>query len=317
MNEKISNLLQSAKVTDHGLQLFVVTFTPELASALLANSKIVNRDITGAALARISRQMPSWVLNGEPVILSKSLDIFDGHHRLTVCRNDKTNFTSVVIILPSDDEAAFDSINTGDPRKIKSLIEMKNPNLASGSTLHQSVLGWLNYYCFGRTSMSNRGNLSDQYKWATNDAMLSGVITDFQFKTKGSKELRKQLHTIGISASIYNSIRYLGLIAHPELTDEFLAGLLTGSGIVAEDLYTGTIFLARNILLVDKDRTRHYHASFKFELLHTMLAWRIEQREVGTKLGRFKPLPIPGAEPKIVKERLGFPVDADPQEAAA
>jgi hypothetical protein len=77
----------------------LVFISPERAMELLANNKANQRPISRSNLTKIVRDMErgSFVLNGQPIILSTSGEILDGQHRLTASMNTKVGFWTTLV----------------------------------------------------------------------------------------------------------------------------------------------------------------------------------------------------------------------------
>lgn len=116
------------KILDHGLTFEVVEIGPSEAAELLKKNT-TNRPELPSAQVRYVEDMigGNWVLNGEPVILSRTGRLLDGQNRLRACISANTPF--ITVLISGVDDSAFDVMGAGAARTLGHVLSiMKEDN---------------------------------------------------------------------------------------------------------------------------------------------------------------------------------------------
>ena len=122
------------------LRSTVETITPDRADALLHTSA-GNRSISKHLVRFLASEMSSgsWMLNGEPIIISITGKLIEGHHRMHACITSGRPFVTAVTY--GVDDGAFVTINTGrtrSPGDVFKIIGIPNSNKMS-SVVNKSI----------------------------------------------------------------------------------------------------------------------------------------------------------------------------------
>lgn len=141
--EDLKSLLREANVDGHGLEMFVIAVTPELAPRLLQNNDNI-RALKESALTKYTTDMllDAWELNGEALIFDKHGKLRNGQHRLEACIRSGRPFNTVAII--GVDRQAEITMDTGSRRELADFLKKQGyadaKNLAAAIRLSYQLL---------------------------------------------------------------------------------------------------------------------------------------------------------------------------------
>jgi len=200
--------------------------TPQRAVDLLATS-IGNRNIRRIMVNRFAEDMATgkWVLNGEPIIVSNTGRLLEGHHRLNACIQANTSFSSLVCYGIPD--AAFGTINTGGVRTPGDIFQIAG--IANSNNVSAVVTRVLQYeHSVGRSGVNHfnvpfaltKNNLLDRYYTDTEG---------FDEAVRLSQVLYNALK--GVLPSPAGAMHYLFNSVDSVAAHEFMEMLTTGANL--------------------------------------------------------------------------------------
>lgn len=139
-----------------GVKAEVVTITPELATDFLRTDEekrsvfgTRNRRKDDRVVAQYAKAMENgeWVLNGEPIIVSKDDVILDGQHRLLAC--EKSGKPFITMLVWGIEPEAFETIGIGKARTAGDVMYIGNVEDANNMA---SIIARFFALCKGRTT---------------------------------------------------------------------------------------------------------------------------------------------------------------------
>ena len=198
--------------------------TPEQAAALLSTSA-GNRSIGRALVARFASDMGAgkWRLNGEPIIISKTGRLLEGHHRLMACIKSGAPFVTAVTYGVED--SVFSTIDTGRVRSPGDVFAIEGiPNSNKVSSLVAKVLCY--QYSIGKKSI-NQWNVP----FHLTKPMLIEIFREDEVGYLDATNQTVRLYDANPSVipSVAGAMHYLFATVDQAKADEFMEYLTTGA----------------------------------------------------------------------------------------
>lgn len=201
--------------------------TPERAVYLLSTS-VNNRKISLKTIVKYKEMMErgEWMLNGEPIAISKDGRLLNGQHRLSaIIQHGKA---VPMTVAKNVDKDAFRTIDNGKKRSLGnsfSITGQKNNNLLAATVaLYYRYLE--NEF---KTSLTTEMNLS-----FSQASTLVEKNPDIENSVQFAVDYRKECKGL-ISQSIVAALHYIFGRKNKEQADEFFKSVLTGEDLTKED----------------------------------------------------------------------------------
>lgn len=198
--------------------------TPEQAAALLSTSA-GNRSIRKSMIDRYASDMIAgkWLLNGEPIIISKTGKLLEGHHRLLACIKSGAPFPASVTY--GVDDSVFPTINTGGVRSPGDVFTIEGiPNSNKVSSLVTKALHY--QYSIGKKTV-NQWNVPFPL---TKNTLLEIFREDERgYLDATNKTVRLYDANPSVIPSVAGAMHYLFATVDQAKADEFMEYLTTGA----------------------------------------------------------------------------------------
>ena len=153
-------LMKKTIPANNSLTHEIITITPAMASAWLADNEFDNRSLTDRLVDKIARDIKEdkWIFDGSPIRFDKKGNVIDGQHRLWAIVTAGIPVKSLVIHGLS--EESKDIIDTGKSRSNSDILHFHGfVNTASLANACRLSIGY----------RLNKGNL---YNWASGSSKL-------------------------------------------------------------------------------------------------------------------------------------------------
>ena len=268
------------------MEFEVKTITPAMAEALLGTVKI-NRAVRQNHVLLLVMQMEAgkWHLNGQPIIISNKGNLLDGQHRMLAVA--LTGKSIEMLVVEGVDEAAFETIDTGNSRTGQDVLSMGNipyPGVAAAASKFLWVL--IREY-------------TDNIKCPP--TYINKIYPRFPALNKwinfvGNKADKQLLP----GSAMLVALVYLENIADElELAEKFFAGVTTGAGLDKGS----PILTLRNRLIVERSNNTR---SFGVREVWPAVVQTINALEEGRELTKIKFIKTQGIpeQPKKLKEHM-------------
>lgn len=207
---------QSAEQAAKMPRFSIVRITPEMAPGLLAKKRPSGkRNPQAVASYAQSMRNGEWVLNGMPIILSRSGILLDGLQRLYACIDAQTPFITVLA-----ENVPEDTLHTIDQQRRRSFSGVLETRGVPHAAAMAGMLAKLIRYEDGTL---NRGTSTPP--WSRMDRALEANRADLETAVKFSfdhparllpESVRTPLSFMGLQVDRTAIRRFLDAIAHPE-----------------------------------------------------------------------------------------------------
>lgn len=246
-----------------------MTITPAIAEKWLTQN-LCNRRVRPNDVDRYGRDMAagSWGLDGTPIKFDTLGNLLDGQHRLMGCVKYKVSFDTFVAF--NIDAKAQSVIDTGVKRTLSDILTWAQYTNAA-------LLGSTATLCY-RIEKGN-GSPSSLIQRPTSSEVLAYLQANPSIKTSlplGQKIANK----VGGPASTWSSFRFFTEKVDLADSDDFIASLVSGTGLVAGDPVLALRNWAANRANAPKTQTslpNHVWLAFAF------LAWNKYRDNVPTQ----------------------------------
>jgi len=240
------------KVTAENNLPEIVTITPAMASAWLADNHFDNRRLDDRNVDKISRDIKAdrWVFDGNAIRFDKNGDIIDGQHRLwAIVMSGKP--VSSLVIRNLDNEAKM-TIDSGKARGNADFLHFKG---YTNTTVLASVC---------RLSIGYKENEGDLWKWAQgtsskrltpqellHEASNNKKIEEAVKATQSLKFSRKILSPATVAFCYY---LFSSVSKNPVVVDKFFSAFETGDNLTIDSpiLSLRNVFTIRDIDLKER-----------------------------------------------------------------
>jgi hypothetical protein len=204
----------------------VEKITPHRALELL-NTSAGNRSIRRSMVLRFAEDMENgkWVVNGEPVIISNTGRLIEGHHRMHACIRAATAFETVTIYGIPD--SAFPTLNTGGSRSPGDVFNIERvPNANKVTSLITKSLHY--HHSIGKTTI-NQWNLPYNL---TKQKLLEVYRTDPEGYDAATSRVGTLYNEIPqIVPSIAGGMHYLFTTVDTKMAEDFMQRFISGANM--------------------------------------------------------------------------------------
>ena len=225
---------------------------------LATNTK--NRPLNKRNLAKISNALRSghWKFNGDPIRISQNGELLDGQHRLSAIIQVDTAAPFVVIRGLS--KTVFDTIDTNQPRTAADVFAINGEENAS------SLVSALRF-----VDLATNDYQTNRYSNIQMQIMLEEhpLIRDSLDYIKGFK-----YQSLKIPIRILHGYHYLFASKDAALADVFVAKLLTGENVNAEE----TVYVLRNMIIANASRSLSASYTSKYLAAIICKAWNFTRK---------------------------------------
>lgn len=272
-------------IANHGLRFDVVEITPDDALNLLT-ANTMNRPQVASAQVRYADDMRdgNWVLNGEPIIVSRTGRLLNGQNRLQSCVEANAPFISAIITGVAD--AAFETMDDGAKRTLGNALHIHQEENTNALAATLVLLWQMERQCLGETAQPSKKQAMDVL---ARHPSIRGSVS----KAGAVKHL--------MPTAIMALVHYVGaeLLSVPEKANRFLEDVASGVGLAPES--PARVFREKMIF----NRAARQRLLRKAIIAFSVIAWNKTYEGKGLKI--LKAPVAEGREKIIIPPFTGLP----------